>query len=142
MQLKSFGFEYALGPLFPAPLTGVSVQFSSQRLPQCPQHLWYSSGRPKHLVTLKRATCHLYQAHSGVKSLIGRHTCFPSSPLAGGGGSIRHFVVLDRSFAQYPRVSYRIASSNTLFRFRCVNAEHSRYFWAFISFATWTACSY
>lgn len=35
-----------------------------------------------------------------------------------------------------------IASSNTLLRLRCVNAEHSRYFCALISFATMTACSY
>lgn len=35
-----------------------------------------------------------------------------------------------------------MASSNTLFRFRCVSAEHSRYFCALISFATITACSY
>lgn len=40
------------------------------------------------------------------------------------------------------RVTYRIASSKTLLRFRCVSAEHSRYFWALISFATMTACSY
>ena len=39
-------------------------------------------------------------------------------------------------------LSHRIASSKTLFRFLCVKAEHSRYFWAFISFATCTACSY
>ena len=35
-----------------------------------------------------------------------------------------------------------IASSNTLFRFLCVSAEHSRYLTARISFATCTACSY
>lgn len=40
------------------------------------------------------------------------------------------------------RKPYLIASSNTLFKFRCVNAEHSRYFTALISFATCTACSY
>jgi hypothetical protein len=38
--------------------------------------------------------------------------------------------------------TYRIASSNTLLRLRCVSAEHSRYFCALISFATMTACSY
>jgi hypothetical protein len=38
--------------------------------------------------------------------------------------------------------TYRIASSNTLFKFRCVSAEHSRYFCALISLATMTACSY
>ena len=38
--------------------------------------------------------------------------------------------------------THLIASSNTLFRFRCVSAEHSRYFTALISFATCTACSY
>jgi len=36
--------------------------------------------------------------------------------------------------------TYRIASSNTLFKFRCVRAEHSKYFWALISLATMTAC--
>ena len=35
-----------------------------------------------------------------------------------------------------------IASSNTLFKFRCVSAEHSRYLWALISFATTNAWSY
>lgn len=35
-----------------------------------------------------------------------------------------------------------IASSKTLLRLRCVNAEHSRYFTALISLATATACSY
>ena len=39
-------------------------------------------------------------------------------------------------------VAYVMASSNTFFKFRCVRAEHSRYFTALISFATWTACSY
>ena len=39
-------------------------------------------------------------------------------------------------------VTYRIASSNTLFKFLCVSAEHSRYFCALISLATMTACSY
>jgi hypothetical protein len=38
--------------------------------------------------------------------------------------------------------TYRIASSNTLLRLRCVSAEHSRYFCALISLATMTACSY
>jgi hypothetical protein len=35
-----------------------------------------------------------------------------------------------------------MASSNTLFKFRCVSAEHSRYLWALISFATIKAWSY
>lgn len=38
--------------------------------------------------------------------------------------------------------SHRMASSNTLFKFRCVRAEHSRYLCALISLATCTACSY
>jgi len=38
--------------------------------------------------------------------------------------------------------TYLIASSNTLLRFLCVRAEHSRYLTALISLATWTACSY
>lgn len=38
--------------------------------------------------------------------------------------------------------THLIASSNTLFRFRCVNAEHSKYFTALISLDTCTACSY
>lgn len=37
---------------------------------------------------------------------------------------------------------YLIASSKTLLRFRCVNAEHSRYLTALISLATARACSY
>lgn len=40
------------------------------------------------------------------------------------------------------RGPYRIASSNTLFRLRCVSAEHSRYLCARISLATPSACSY
>jgi hypothetical protein len=48
--------------------------------------------------------------------------------------SIADFQVLQQS--------YRIASSNTLLRLRCVSAEHSRYFCALISLATMTACSY
>lgn len=40
------------------------------------------------------------------------------------------------------RTTHRIASSKTLFKFRCVSAEHSKYFWALISLATMTACSY
>lgn len=35
-----------------------------------------------------------------------------------------------------------MASSKTLFKFRCVKAEHSRYFCALISLATARACSY
>lgn len=35
-----------------------------------------------------------------------------------------------------------MASSKTLFRFRCVSAEHSRYLTALISLATARACSY
>src|SRR5438045_1980454 len=35
-------------------------------------------------------------------------------------------------------VAYRMASSKTLFNFRCVKAEHSRYFCALISLATMT----
>ncbi len=38
--------------------------------------------------------------------------------------------------------TYRIASSNTLLRFLCVSAEHSRYLCALISLDTWSACSY
>jgi hypothetical protein len=34
-----------------------------------------------------------------------------------------------------------MASSNTLLRFRCVRAEHSKYLTALISFATASACS-
>ena len=37
--------------------------------------------------------------------------------------------------------SHLIASSNTLFRFRCVNAEHSKYLCARISLDTAKACS-
>lgn len=37
--------------------------------------------------------------------------------------------------------AYRMASSKTLFRFRCVRAEHSRYLCALISLATPKACS-
>lgn len=37
--------------------------------------------------------------------------------------------------------TYLMASSKTLLRFRCVSAEHSRYFTARISLATCTACS-
>ena len=37
---------------------------------------------------------------------------------------------------------YRIASSKTLLRFLCVNAEHSRYLCARTSRDTWRACSY
>lgn len=36
----------------------------------------------------------------------------------------------------------RIASSKTLFKFLCVKAEHSKYLWARISFATINAWSY
>ena len=39
-------------------------------------------------------------------------------------------------------MTYLIASSNTLLRFLCVRAEHSRYLTALISLATCTACSY
>lgn len=39
-------------------------------------------------------------------------------------------------------ITYRIASSKTLFRFLCVRAEHSRYLCARISFATISAWSY
>lgn len=38
-------------------------------------------------------------------------------------------------------IAYRMASSNTLLRLRCVRAEHSRYLCARISFATARACS-
>lgn len=45
-------------------------------------------------------------------------------------------------FLQSSTTTYLIASSNTLFKFLCVNAEHSRYLTALISFAITTACSY
>ena len=41
-----------------------------------------------------------------------------------------------------PVYAYLIASSNTLFRFLCVSAEHSRYLTALMSLATANACSY
>ena len=34
----------------------------------------------------------------------------------------------------------RMASSNTVFRPFCVNAEHSRYLTALMSLASWTPC--
>ena len=37
--------------------------------------------------------------------------------------------------------AYLMASSNTLFKFLCVKAEHSKYLTALISFATESACS-
>lgn len=54
-------------------------------------------------------------------------------------------IVVSFSIAVNQALEYgtnRMASSKTLLRFRCVRAEHSKYFWALISFAHCTAVSY
>ena len=48
-----------------------------------------------------------------------------------------------QAHSAYPtEQTHLIASSKTLFRFLCVNAEHSRYLWARMSLDTASACSY
>lgn len=66
--------------------------------------------------------------------------------LGRGGSGIEHGsrgekIMVSFIVIKWQCPSHRIASSNTLFRFLCVNAEHSRYFTALISLATDKACS-
>lgn len=89
------------------------------------------------------------------KSLVGylKNGAFASLGLGGGSWAYYGSVGREKVLANVTRVhftrrkaadesTYLIASSNTLFRFRCVRAEHSRYLTALISLATCTACSY
>lgn len=57
--------------------------------------------------------------------------------------SVNPYIVIriQRATCEAP-LPYLIASSKTLFKFRCVNAEHSRYLCALMSFATINAWSY
>jgi hypothetical protein len=58
----------------------------------------------------------------------GRGLSTALCPVSGSHGLVGHLTNL-------------MASSNTLLRFRCVRAEHSKYLTALISFATASACS-
>lgn len=66
----------------------------------------------------------------------------PAPGLRGGSRIKNRAATLDPGDWTDKEGAYRIASSNTLFRFRCVSAEHSRYLCARISLATVRACSY
>src|ERR1700722_1293255 len=59
---------------------------------------------------------------------VGRGLSTALCPVSGSHGLMGHLTNL-------------MASSNTLLRFRCVRAEHSKYLTALISFATASACS-
>lgn len=86
----------------------------------------------------KRETCTATLTRSSI--------CSSSQIWQWDGGSGRPYInsisIGNSEFRDNFKMTYRIASSKTLFRLRCVSAEHSRYLCARISLATDSACSY
>jgi len=92
----------------------------------------------------------LHRTHYNfAKGIFHKMVHFPPFFVALGGGlGLRTALGIERQYKyiwqriRKEDIANRMASSNTLFRFLWVKAEHSKYLWALISFAMIRAWSY